>query len=70
MFSVEQLRHLYTRWIRGRFGGSRQLGKAQSVISQHIINLGNDCNATLFERTGRYPQLTQARHKLSLMHKH
>jgi len=65
MFSVEQLHAFVATVDSGSFSAAaRQLGKAQSVISQHIINLEIDCNATLFERTGRYPQLTQAGHKL------
>lgn len=65
MFSVEQLHAFVATVDSGSFSAAaRQLGKAQSVISQHIINLEINCNATLFERTGRYPQLTQAGHKL------
>lgn len=39
---------------------ARKLGKAQSVVSTTISNLEIDLDLTLFERTGRYPQLTQA----------
>ncbi|MBD5772426.1 LysR family transcriptional regulator [Marinomonas colpomeniae] len=65
MFSVEQLQAFVTTVEVGSFSAAaRHLSKAQSVVSQHIINLEIDCNATLFERTGRYPQLTDAGKKL------
>lgn len=65
MFSIEQLQAFVTTVETGSFSAAaRRLNKAQSVISQHIINLEIDCNATLFERTGRYPQLTDAGKKL------
>ena len=61
MFSIEQLQAFVATVEAGSFSAAaRGLSKAQSVISQHIINLEIDCNATLFERTGRYPQLTEA----------
>lgn len=61
MFSVEQLQAFVTTVETGSFSAAaRQLGKAQSVVSQHIINLEIDCNTPLFERTGRYPTLTAA----------
>ena len=61
MFSVEQLQAFATTVETGSFSAAaRPLNKAQSVISQHIINLEIDCNATLFERSGRYPLLTEA----------
>ncbi|NMP79926.1 LysR family transcriptional regulator [Pseudoalteromonas arctica] len=61
MFSIEQLQAFVATVEAGSFSAAaRGLSKAQSVISKHIINLEIDCNATLFERTGRYPQLTEA----------
>lgn len=65
MFSIEQLHAFVATVDTGSFSAAaRQLSKAQSVISQHVINLEIDCDAVLFERAGRYPQLTQAGHKL------
>ena len=65
MFSIEQLHAFVTTVETGSFSAAaRRLNKAQSVVSQHIINLEIDCNATLFERAGRYPQLTEAGKKL------
>lgn len=65
MFSIEQLQAFVATVDTGSFSAAaRQLSKAQSVISQHVINLEIDCDAALFERAGRYPQLTQAGHKL------
>ncbi|MDQ9093194.1 LysR family transcriptional regulator [Pseudoalteromonas haloplanktis] len=65
MFSIEQLHAFVTTVETGSFSAAaRRLNKAQSVVSQHIINLEIDCNATLFERAGRYPQLTDAGKKL------
>ncbi|WP_133010394.1 LysR family transcriptional regulator [Marinomonas flavescens] len=65
MFSVEQLQAFVTTAENGSFSAAaRHLGRAQSVVSQHVINLEIDCNATLFERSGRYPQLTDAGKKL------
>ncbi|NWN89942.1 LysR family transcriptional regulator [Marinobacter adhaerens] len=64
MFSIEQVQAFVITVNTGSFSAAaRQLGKAQSVISQHIMNLEIDCNSTLFERTGRYPQLTLAGEK-------
>lgn len=65
MFSVEQLQAFVSTAENGSFSAAaRHLGKAQSVVSQHVINLEIDCNANLFERSGRYPQLTDAGKKL------
>jgi len=65
MFSIEQLQAFVTTVEVGSFSSAaRSLSKAQSVISQHIINLEIDCNTELFDRCGRYPTLTKAGHKL------
>ena len=65
MFSVEQLQAFVITVETGSFSAAaRRLGKVQSVVSQHIINLEIDCNTTLFERSGRYPKLTDAGIKL------
>ncbi|WP_054113552.1 LysR family transcriptional regulator [Marinagarivorans algicola] len=61
MFSIEQLQVFITTVETGSFSAAaRRLNKAQSVVSQHIINLELDCDATLFDRSGRYPTLTKA----------
>lgn len=70
MFGIEQLQAFVATVETGSFSAAaRRLGKAQSVVSQHIMNLEIDCNATLFERSGRYPTLTNAGSRL-LPHAH
>ena len=65
MFSVEQLQAFITTVETGSFSAAaRSLNKVQSVVSQHIINLEVDCNTLLFDRSGRYPILTEAGEKL------
>ncbi|MGX9460291.1 LysR family transcriptional regulator [Shewanella sp. A14] len=65
MYSVDQLEALVVTAKTGSFSAAaRSLKKAQSVVSQHVINLEIDCNAILFDRSGRYPQLTLAGKKL------
>lgn len=65
MFSVEQLQVFITTVETGSFSAAaRRLNKAQSVVSQHIINLEVDCDSVLFDRSGRYPKLTPAGEKL------
>ena len=65
MFSIEQLQAFVATVEVGSFSAAaRRLGKAQSVVSQHIINLEVDCDTALFERSGRYPTLTEAGKKL------
>lgn len=65
MFSVEQLLAFITTVETGSFSAAaRRLNKVQSVVSQHVINLEIDCNTTLFDRSGRYPTLTEAGEKL------
>ncbi|MGO2509071.1 MAG: LysR family transcriptional regulator [Vibrio hibernica] len=65
MFGIEQLEAFVTTVETGSFSGAaRQLKKAQSVISQHIINLEIDCGVDLFIRSGRYPTLTSQGEKL------
>lgn len=39
---------------------ARKLGKAQSAISSAVANLEIDIGVSLFDRKGRYPQLTTA----------
>ncbi|AAZ25993.1 LysR family transcriptional regulator [Colwellia psychrerythraea] len=65
MFSVEQLQAFITTVETGSFSAAaRRLNKVQSVVSQHVINLEVDCNILLFDRSGRYPALTEAGEKL------
>ncbi|MCT8986323.1 LysR family transcriptional regulator [Shewanella phaeophyticola] len=65
MYSIDQLEAFVATAKTGSFSSAaRSLKKAQSVVSQHVINLEIDCNAALFDRSGRYPQLTQAGHTL------
>ncbi|TOY93927.1 LysR family transcriptional regulator [Vibrio fluvialis] len=65
MFSIEQLEAFIATVECGSFSSAaRKLGKVQSAISQHVMNLEIDCNSQLFERQGRYPVLTPAGHKL------
>lgn len=59
--SLEPLRILLAAAETGSFSAAaRKLGKAQSVVSTAIANLEVDLALTLFDRSGRYPQLTQA----------
>nr|WP_086939175.1 LysR family transcriptional regulator [Thaumasiovibrio occultus] len=59
MFSLEQLHAFVATTEVGSFSAAaRKLGKAQSVISQQIINMEIDCGSELFDRSGRYPILT------------
>ncbi|MGR5238202.1 LysR family transcriptional regulator [Vibrio alfacsensis] len=59
MFTIEQLQAFVATSEAGSFSAAaRQLGRAQSVISQHIMNMELDCGVDLFERSGRYPTLT------------
>ncbi|MGF1721096.1 LysR family transcriptional regulator [Vibrio kyushuensis] len=61
MLNLEQLLSFTATVKAGSFSrAARELGKAQSTISQNIINMEIDCNQTLFDRSGRYPQLTEA----------
>lgn len=65
MFSIEQLQAFVATVESGSFSSAaRRLKKAQSVVSQHIINVEIDCHTELFDRSGRYPKLTPAGKKL------
>ncbi|MBX9566490.1 LysR family transcriptional regulator [Aeromonas hydrophila] len=64
--SLEQLRVLLTAAQAGSFSAAaRQLGKAQSVVSTAIANLEIDLGLELFDRSGRYPVLTEAGVRIS-----
>ncbi|HBB9943789.1 LysR family transcriptional regulator [Vibrio parahaemolyticus] len=65
MFTIEQLQALVATSESGSFSAAaRKLGRAQSVISQHIMNMELDCGVDLFDRSGRYPKLTENGHAL------
>lgn len=59
MLTTEQLEAFVASVETGSFSAAaRQLGKVQSGISQQIMNLELDTGLQLFDRSGRYPQLT------------
>ncbi|HGF5007623.1 TPA: LysR family transcriptional regulator [Vibrio parahaemolyticus] len=65
MFTIEQLQAFVATSESGSFSAAaRKLGRAQSVISQHIMNMELDCGVDLFDRSGRYPKLTENGHAL------
>ena len=58
--SLDQLRTFIAAAEEGSFSAAgRRLGRAQSVVSQTIVNLEAQLGVTLFERSGRYPALTE-----------
>jgi DNA-binding transcriptional LysR family regulator len=58
-FSLDQLRTFIAAAEAGSFSAAaRRLGRAQSVVSQTIANLEDQLRVSLFDRAGRYPQLT------------
>ncbi|SDO82893.1 DNA-binding transcriptional regulator, LysR family [Ralstonia sp. 25mfcol4.1] len=65
--SLDQLHAFAAAAETGSFSAAaRQLGKAQSVISAAVANLEVDLDATLFDRSARYPVLTPAGERLLL----
>ncbi|SFB10482.1 DNA-binding transcriptional regulator, LysR family [Collimonas sp. OK607] len=59
--SMDQLRTFIAAADEGSFSAAgRKLRRAQSVVSQTLANLEQQVGFPLFERTGRYPQLTEA----------
>ena len=57
--SLDQLRTFIAAADSGSFSAAaRQLGRAQSVVSQTLANLEGQIGVRLFDRTGRYPVLT------------
>ena len=59
-FSLDQLRTFVAAADSGSFSAAgRQLGRAQSVVSQTIANLEGLIGVTLFDRGARYPVLTK-----------
>jgi DNA-binding transcriptional LysR family regulator len=58
--SLDHLRTFVAAADAGSFSaGGRAIGRAQSVVSQSIANLEGQLGVRLFERIGRYPELTQ-----------
>ena len=59
--SLDQLRTFIAAAEEGSFSAAgRKLRRAQSVVSTTLANLELQIGFPLFERTGRYPQLTEA----------
>ncbi len=59
--SLDQLRTFIAAAEEGSFSAAgRKLRRAQSVVSHTLANLELQVGFPLFERTGRYPQLTDA----------
>ncbi|MYM86216.1 LysR family transcriptional regulator [Rugamonas sp. FT82W] len=59
--SLDQLRTFIAAADEGSFSAAgRKLRRAQSVVSTTLANLEQQVGFALFERTGRYPQLTEA----------
>lgn len=57
--SLDHLRTFVAAADHGSFSAAgRKLGRAQSVVSQSIANLEAQLGVALFQRIGRYPQLT------------
>lgn len=59
--SMDQLRTFIAAADEGSFSAAgRKLRRAQSVVSQTIANLEYQVGFPLFDRSGRYPKLTEA----------
>ena len=59
--SIDQLRTFIAAADEGSFSAAgRKLRRAQSVVSTTLANLEQQVGLALFDRTGRYPQLTEA----------
>lgn len=59
--SMDQLRTFIAAADEGSFSAAgRKLRRAQSVVSATLANLEAQVGFALFERTGRYPRLTEA----------
>ena len=58
--SLDQLRAFIASADEGSFSAAaRKLHRAQSVVSELVSNLEGQIGVTLFDRSGRYPALTQ-----------
>ncbi len=63
--SFDQIRTFIAAAEAGSFSAAgRRLHRAQSVVSQTIANLEGQFGVTLFDRSGRYPVLTEAGRQL------
>lgn len=59
--TMDQLRTFIAAADEGSFSAAgRRLRRAQSVVSQTLANLELQVGFALFDRSGRYPQLTEA----------
>lgn len=59
--TLDQLRTFIAAVEEGSFSAAgRKLRRAQSVVSQTLANLENQLGIKLFDRTARYPRLTEA----------
>ncbi len=59
--SMDQLRTFIAAADEGSFSAAgRKLRRAQSVVSQTLANLEQQIGLSLFDRSGRYPKLTEA----------
>lgn len=59
--SLDQLRTFIAAADEGSFSAAgRKLRRAQSVVSHTLANLEGQLGVRLFDRTGRYPRLTEA----------
>ena len=59
--SLDQLRTFIAAADEGSFSAAgRKLRRAQSVVSHTLANLENQIDVQLFDRSGRYPRLTDA----------
>ncbi|MBA5687342.1 LysR family transcriptional regulator [Rugamonas apoptosis] len=59
--SLDQLRTFIAAADEGSFSAAgRKLRRAQSVVSQTLANLEQQIGFALFDRSGRYPRLTEA----------
>jgi DNA-binding transcriptional LysR family regulator len=65
--SLDQLRTFIAAAEEGSFSAAgRKLRRAQSLVSQTLSNLEHRLGVKLFDRSGRYPRLTD--HGLALLH--
>ena len=63
--TMDQLRTFIAAADEGSFSAAgRKLRRAQSVVSHTLANLELQVGLALFDRSGRYPQLTEAGHAL------
>src|ERR1700730_1887858 len=59
--ALDQLRAFIAAAEEGSFSAAgRKLRRAQSVVSQTLSNLEKQLGVKLFDRSGRYPRLTQS----------